>query len=82
MWEPLETGISFAAGCCSFVSEALLHIVEKVSLAFIILHYMLNCKINSTNGGTFSKSAEKIILIFFFFRGPQLCPNRPGNTKF
>ena len=46
-----------------------------------VLH-MLNCKINSTNGGTFSKSAEKNILFFFFFRGPQLCPNRPGNTKF
>ena len=43
--------------------------------------YMLNCKINSTNGGTFSKSAEKIFSFFFFFRGPQLCPNRPGNTK-
>ena len=40
VWEPLETGISFAAGCCSFVSEAFLHIVEKVSLAFIILQYI------------------------------------------
>ena len=30
----------------------------------------------------FFKSAEKIFSYFFFFRGPQLCPNRPGNTKF
>ena len=32
--------------------------------------HMLNCKLNSTNGGTFSNSAEQVILIFFFFRGP------------
>ena len=48
----------------------------------LLLLHMLNCKINSTNRGTFSKSAEKIFSFFFFFRGPQLCPNRPGNTKF
>ena len=39
--EPLDTGISFSAGWFSFVSEAFLHIVEKVSLAFIILHYIV-----------------------------------------
>ena len=25
---------------------------------------------HSTNGGTFSNSAEQVILFFFFFRGP------------
>ena len=45
--------------------------------------YMLNCKINSTNGGTFCKSAASLFLVFFFWsRGPKLCPNRTGNTKF
>ena len=38
--EPLATGISFSAGWFSFVSEAFLHIVEKVSIAFIILPYI------------------------------------------
>ena len=32
----------------------------------------LNCKINSTNGGTFSKSAEKNIFIFFLFQGASV----------
>merc|ERR1712121_401989 len=44
---------------------------------------MLNCKVNSTNGGTFCKSAASLFLVFFFWsRGPKLCPNRTGNTKF
>ena len=30
---------------------------------------MLNCKINSTNGGTFSKSAENYIFFFSFSGG-------------
>ena len=47
------------------------------------LSYMLNCKNNSTNGGTFCKSAASLFLVFFFWsRGPKLCPNRTGNTKF
>ena len=43
---------------------------------------MLNCKINSTNGGTFSKSSGIFFGVFFWSRGPKLCPNRTGNTKF
>ena len=31
--------------------------------------YMLNCKINSTNGGTFSKSAGKFFWVFFLVQG-------------
>ena len=33
-----------------------------------VYKYMLNCKLNSTNGGTFSNSAEKMILMFFLFQ--------------
>ena len=29
---------------------------------------MLKCKLDSTNGGTFSNSAEQVILIFFLFQ--------------
>ena len=29
----------------------------------------LNCKINSTNGGTFSKSAGKFFWVFFLVQG-------------
>ena len=32
----------------------------------------LNCKINSTNGGTFSKSAEKNLFIFSLFQGASV----------
>ena len=32
------------------------------------LHNMLKCKLDSTNGGTFSNSAEQVILIFFLFQ--------------
>ena len=39
-----------------------LHLVEQ--------EYVLNCKINSTNGGTFSNSAGKILVSFFWFTGP------------
>ena len=31
--------------------------------------HMLNCKLNSTNEGTFSNSAEKLVKFFFFFIG-------------
>ena len=34
--------------------------------------YMLNCKINSTNVGTFSKSADKNIFICFLFQGASV----------
>ena len=30
---------------------------------------MLNCKINSTNGGTFCKSAGKLFWVFFLVQG-------------
>ena len=30
--------------------------------------YMLKCKLDSTNGGIFSNSAEQVILIFFLFQ--------------
>ena len=43
--------------------------------------YGLNCKINSTNGGTFSKSAEKISFVFFF-RRPQYVQMGPGKQNF
>ena len=37
---------------------------------YILLNnlHMLNCKLNSTNGGTFSNSAEKIIFFVFLFQ--------------
>ena len=35
----------------------------------LISSYMLNCKINSKNGGTFSKSAGKIFGCFFLVQG-------------
>ena len=44
------------------------------------LLHMLNCKLNSTNGGTFSNSAEKKVLIFFSFS--ESLSNRSRNTKF
>ena len=44
------------------------HICDLVGA---LLH-MLNCKINSTNRGTFSKSAEKNIFIFFLFQGASV----------
>ena len=37
---------------------------------FLLFVHMLKCKLDSTNGGTFSNSAEQLILIFFSFRGP------------
>ena len=30
----------------------------------------------------FPSLQKRIFSFFFFFRGPQLCPNRPRNTKF
>ena len=59
----------FAVFCKNYsnlIVEGLLYVlVTKLKM------YMLNCKINSTKGGTFSNSAEKMVLIFFFFRGPK-----------
>ena len=34
----------------------------------ILVTNMLNCKLNSTNGGTFSNSAEKMVLIFLLLQ--------------
>ena len=36
------------------------------------LTHMLNCKINSTNGGTFSKSAGKFFWVFFLVQGASV----------
>ena len=58
----LETFWHYTTKSCIFHT---LHIY-----IYQILH-MLNCKLNSTNGGIFSNSAEKMILIFFFFRRPK-----------
>ena len=44
--------------------EMLSHLSQK-SNAYV---HRLNCKINSTNGGTFSKSAETNIFFFFLFQ--------------
>ena len=44
---------------------------------------MLNCKLNSTNGGTFSNSAEQVILIFFSFsEGLSYVKVGPGIQNF
>ena len=48
----------------SFQNVMMLRIESKINT--------LNCKINSTNGGTFSKSAEKNIFIFFLFQGASV----------
>merc|ERR1712213_230173 len=46
---------------------------------------MLNCKINSTNGGTFCKSAASLFLVFFFGPGGlsyvQIGPGIQNFTK-
>ena len=46
-----------------------------------IYFYMLNCKINSTNRGTFSKSAEKIIFNFFLFQGASVMSKQAREYK-
>ena len=53
--------------------------IRRVNLVFSfffykkgVFFYKLNCKINSTIGGTFSKSAEKNIFIFFLFQGASV----------
>ena len=36
---------------------------------FYEVKHMLNCKINSRNGGTFCKSAASLFLVFFLVQG-------------
>ena len=44
---------------------------------------MLKCKLDSTNGGTFSNSAEQVILIFFSFsEGLSYVKVGPGIQNF
>ena len=38
---------------------------DRSSYSDVVLVYMLKCKINSTNGGTFSNFAGKILVRFF-----------------
>merc|ERR1712082_471980 len=50
-----------------------------------LINDMLNCKINSTNGGTFCKSVASLFLVFFFGPGGlsyvQIGPGIQNFTK-
>ena len=58
-----------------------LYLLSKGEKDAGIVH-RLNCKINSTNGGTFSKSAGNFFWVFFWSRGPNYVQIGPGIQNF
>ena len=58
---PLYSVWNLVYGVCNPVYSVCVTVCDPV--------YMLNCKINSTNGGTFSKSAGKFFWVFFLVQG-------------
>ena len=62
----------------SYLEPILVHPVRRQNFGdtvaqkcnpYLIRCHRLNCKINSTNGGTFSKSAGKFFWVFFLVQG-------------